>query len=123
MKKTVCAFIGCGGMAGAHRDSLVKLWQAGCRDFDIAACCDIVKERAEKFADVFAGILGHKPRVYDDVEVMLKNEKELDSVAIFTPAAACPGKLPSGPGRTLDQLGDQEGHDRPTAHAALDGYR
>ena len=85
MKKTVCAFIGCGGMAGAHRDSLVKLWQAGCRDFDIAACCDIVKERAEKFADVFAGILGHKPRVYDDVEVMLKNEKELDSVAIFTP--------------------------------------
>ena len=85
MKKTVCAFIGCGGMAGAHRDSLVKLWQAGCRDFDIAACCDIVKERAEKFADVFAGILGHKPRVYDDVEVMLKNEKELDSVAVFTP--------------------------------------
>ena len=85
MRKTVFAFIGCGGMAGAHRDSLIKLWQAGGQNFDIAACCDLVRERAERFADIFAGILGHKPRVYDNAEVMLRDEKDLDSVAIFTP--------------------------------------
>lgn len=85
MRKVVCAFVGCGSMASAHCDSLIMLWQAGFHDFDIAACCDIVKERAEKFAERFETILGHKPRVYDDTEVMLKCEKELDSVAIFTP--------------------------------------
>lgn len=85
MRKTVCAFIGCGSMAGAHCDSLIKLWQAGYHDFDIAACCDIVKPRAEAFAQKFETILGHKPRVYDDAETMLKNEKGLDSVSIFTP--------------------------------------
>lgn len=85
MKKTVCAFLGCGSMANGHKNSLIKLWEAGCRDFDIAACCDIVKERAEQFAEQFETILGHKPRVYDNAETMLKSEKELDTVAIFTP--------------------------------------
>jgi predicted dehydrogenase len=85
VRKIICAFIGCGGMAGAHRDGLIELWQAGCRDFDIAACCDIVRDRAEEFAVKFETILGHKPRVYGDAETMLKNEKGLDSVAVFTP--------------------------------------
>lgn len=85
MKKTVCAFIGCGSMASGHCDSLIKLWNAGCKDFDIAACCDIIRSRAENFAERFETILGHKPRVYTDAAEMLKNEKELDSVAVFTP--------------------------------------
>jgi predicted dehydrogenase len=85
MKKTVCAFIGCGSMANGHLNSLIKLWNAGCRDFDIAACCDIVVERADDFATRFETILGHKPHVYDNLADMLQNEKGLDSVAIFTP--------------------------------------
>ena len=47
MKKTVCAFIGCGSMANGHLNSLIKLWNAGCRDFDVAACCDIVRYRTD----------------------------------------------------------------------------
>ena len=85
MKTTVFAFIGCGSMANGHVNSLIKLWKAGCHDFDIAACCDLRKEKAEDFAERFETILGHKPRVYTDAAEMLKNEKELDTVAIFTP--------------------------------------
>lgn len=85
MKKIVCAFIGCGSMAHGHMENLIKLYNAGCRDFDIAACCDIVKERAEIFSQRFETVLGHKPRVYDNAAEMLENEKELDTAAIFTP--------------------------------------
>lgn len=85
MKKTTVAFVGCGSMANAHLRDLIKLWKAGCHDFDIAACCDIIPERAEDFAVRFETILGHKPRVYADLADMLQNEKEIDTAAVFTP--------------------------------------
>ncbi len=109
MRKTNCAFIGCGSIANAHCDSLIRLWHAGYRDFDISALCDTVVERADNLADKFKEILGHKPRVYGDAEVMLGSEKELDSAAVFTPPfqPPCVGCHGHGSGRECD---DRKAH-------------
>jgi len=85
MKKAVIGFIGCGGMAGAHCNSLRILWEAGQKEFDVAAVCDIVAEKAERMADKFAEFLGHRPRVHTDAAAMLAAEKSLDSVLVITP--------------------------------------
>ena len=45
------AMIGCGGMAGAHREGYQKLWEAGLRDFRITATCDVETARAEEMAE------------------------------------------------------------------------
>ena len=78
-------FIGCGGMAGAHRNALGELYKAGCRDFRVIAVCDIVPERAEAMADEFEKITGLKPAAYRDAADMLSKEKELQSVLVITP--------------------------------------
>jgi len=50
MDITNIAFIGCGSMAGAHCNSLKLLWEAGCREFEAIAVCDIDKEKAVETA-------------------------------------------------------------------------
>ena len=85
MEKVTIGFIGCGGMAKAHLDSLKALWDAGCRDFEVAAVCDIIPAKAESFARLFAEFTGTRPNVYDDAAKMLAAEKSLESVLVITP--------------------------------------
>ena len=76
------AIVGCGGMAGAHREGLRKLWEAGLRGFEIIATCDLVEERAEKMAEEFEGIQGKRPRTYVDLAELLEREQDLLAVDI-----------------------------------------
>ena len=71
--------IGCGGMMGAHVRGYQALWEAGLRDFRIAATCDIEAERAEKLAADVAAFQGTEPTVYADFEKMLGAEEYLDA--------------------------------------------
>jgi len=71
--------IGCGGMMGAHVRGYKALWDAGLRDFRIAAACDIEAARAEKLADEVAAFQGARPTVYADFRRMLDAEKSLDA--------------------------------------------
>ena len=82
---TNIAFIGCGGMAGAHRESLKKLWQAGCREFNVVAVCDIVEPKAADMSKQIEEFTGHAPAVYTDAATMLEKEKEIQSVFVVTP--------------------------------------
>lgn len=74
--------IGCGGMAGAHRQGYETLWKHDIRNFEIVATCDIEESRAIKMADDVEKFQGKRPRVYSHVEDMLAKEKELRAVDI-----------------------------------------
>ncbi len=77
MRDVVVGIIGCGGIAnGKHMPSLKKL-----DNVKMVAFCDIVKERAEKAAEVF-GVEG--ARVYTDYKEMLEKE-DLEVVHVCTP--------------------------------------
>ena len=85
MSITNIAFIGCGSMAGAHCDSLKRLWQAGCREFKVIAVCDIVENRAAEMSRRFGEFTGYTPAVYTDAQTMLGKETEIQSVLVITP--------------------------------------
>jgi predicted dehydrogenase len=78
------AMIGCGGMAGAHREGYQKLWEAGLRDFRITATCDVETARAEEMADRVAAFQGERPRVYAALEDLLAQGDRFDAVDIVT---------------------------------------
>ena len=76
----VLGLIGCGGMMGAHVRGYRALWEAGLRDFRIAATCDIEREKAEKLADGVAEFQGTRPSAHADFRAMLDAEQALDAV-------------------------------------------
>ena len=82
--KVRTAFIGCGGIAEAHYRGLKALWDAGCRDFEVVATCDLVAEKAEKLASLLEKVQGTAPKTYTDVETMLKHHGEIQGVYILT---------------------------------------
>ncbi|GHV89751.1 oxidoreductase [Spirochaetia bacterium] len=75
-KKLRYGLIGCGGIATAkHLPALQKL-----KDVELAAFCDIVKERAETMNRDYAG---GKAKVFTDYRELLK--EDLDAVLVLTP--------------------------------------
>jgi predicted dehydrogenase len=80
-KKVRLAIVGCGGMAHGHLNGYINIKDKEADKFDFVAMCDPVAERAQKFADEAAKAQGTAPKVYTDLEEMLKNE-ELDGADI-----------------------------------------
>jgi predicted dehydrogenase len=78
------AMIGCGGMAGAHREGYQKLWEAGLREFRITATCDVDVARAEEMAEKVAQFQGERPKVYRDLDNLLSARSSFDAVDIVT---------------------------------------
>lgn len=85
MSKVRIAFIGCGGMAGAHLNGYLELKRRGLDIFDIVAVADPVEGQTAKFADRISEVQP-SPKVerYTDYEKMLK-EQNLDAADICTP--------------------------------------
>jgi predicted dehydrogenase len=84
MEKINLALIGCGGIANAHIEGFKNLSVRGLKVFNIKAVCDVIKENAERKAEAIQHFQGLKPKVYTDIETMLKNES-LDAVDICLP--------------------------------------
>lgn len=80
--EVVLGLVGCGGMMGAHVRGYRALWEAGLRDFRIAAACDIVRSNAEHLAENVGDFQGSEPTVYTDLQEMLSREKHLVAVDI-----------------------------------------
>ncbi|MCD6221984.1 Gfo/Idh/MocA family oxidoreductase [bacterium] len=74
--KVKVAFIGCGGIAGVHIDSLSKM-----EDVEFVSFCDVVEEKAKQRAEQFGG------NVYTDYKKML-DEVEIDACYICVPPFA-----------------------------------
>jgi predicted dehydrogenase len=78
------AMIGCGGMAGAHREGYQRLWEAGLREFRITATCDVEAARAEEMAEKVAAFQGERPKVYRWLDELLADGSRFDAVDIVT---------------------------------------
>lgn len=61
------ALVGCGGIARAHRNGYKAIMAAGCREFEVTACCDVLPERAEQAATEIAAFQGSRPRVFASI--------------------------------------------------------
>jgi len=84
MEKMRIAIMGCGGIAGAHVNGYRDLYTRGLRAFDIEAVCDVSQERAKEKAETIDGFQGKKPKIYRELEELLK-EESLDAVDICLP--------------------------------------
>lgn len=78
--------IGCGGMAGGHLNSYLKIKETVPDKVELVAMCDTVTEKAENFASKVKEVTGKKPAVYSDIDKMLENE-DIDGADICTPHA------------------------------------
>jgi len=74
--------IGCGMMAANHLNGYREIKSKDPELFDIVAMCDLDAERANGLAEK-ASEFQSKPKVYTDLDDMLRNE-ELDAVDIIT---------------------------------------
>jgi predicted dehydrogenase len=83
-ERVTIGLIGCGSMMGAHERGYRQLWEKNYREFEIVATCDVQRELAEKMAGTIAEWQGTKPRVYDDVETMLREQDDMLAVDIVT---------------------------------------
>ena len=85
MSKLKVAFIGCGGMAGAHLRGYLELKNKGLDIFDIVAVADPVEEQTAKFAESISKVQpSPKVAIYQDFEKMLQEQKP-DAADICTP--------------------------------------
>lgn len=71
-RKLNFAIIGCGKIAPRHAENIARAGK-------LAAVCDIVNERAENLA------LQYNAIAYNTIEDLLKNEPDVDIVAVCTP--------------------------------------
>jgi len=80
MEPVRIGMVGCGGMMGAHRRGMELLWEAGWREFRVAATCDVDRSRAETMADAVAAWQGERPRVFASVEDLLAGAPEVEAI-------------------------------------------
>jgi len=81
MEKLNIALIGCGGIANAHVEGYKDLYARGLKVFKIKAVCDVSEENAKLKAKDISYFLETKPKIYLDLESLLKDES-LDAVDI-----------------------------------------
>ena len=65
------ALVGCGGISGAHVRGYADLYERGCREFEVTACCDVNAASAEARAAEIAAFQGSKPQIFTEVGPML----------------------------------------------------
>lgn len=79
MKKIKFTLIGCGRISSRHFEAVELIPNA-----EIIACCDIIEERAQEFAQKYK-----VSKTYTDYKEMLDNEK-MDAVIITSPSGLHP---------------------------------
>jgi len=77
------ALVGCGGISEAHIRGLERLRMASLDAVEVVATCDVVEDAAAKRAQQISKFQKTKPRVYTQLDSMLKKE-DVDAVDICT---------------------------------------
>ena len=77
------AIVGCGGMGLRHLYGYIELTKRF-DSFRLAAVCDVHVEAARHLASEVAKATGAEPKVYTDLDEMLKRETGLDALDIVT---------------------------------------
>ena len=71
-KQVRLALVGCGGISSAHVAGYKDLFERGCREFVVTACCDVREESAHIRAQEIAAFQGSMPTVFVSQDEMLK---------------------------------------------------
>ena len=70
---TKLALVGCGGITGAHVTGYRDLYERGCRDFEVVACCDLDGAKAAQRADEIEAFQGNRPVVFSSISDLVKS--------------------------------------------------
>jgi len=90
------AAVGCGGMGRRHLRGMAALQKSSFANLELAAACDLKREQAELLANEAEALLGKRPRVFTDLDVMVREMPELQAADVtvesgyhHTVAVAC----------------------------------
>ncbi len=78
------AIVGCGGMGRRHLAGLGELARSDHNNIELAAVCDLNLKNAEELADEAAGLLGTRPRVFEDAARMVREVEGLEAADCTT---------------------------------------
>lgn len=84
MDRTRIAIVGCGGMGRRHLTGVAALYRSDFCNVELAAVCDINERNAQDLADEAHELLGHRPRVFTDLNVMAKEVEGLRGADVPT---------------------------------------
>jgi len=84
MERVPIAIVGCGGMGGRHLRGVKELYDSGLANIELVAACDLRRDNAEHLADTAESLLGARPRVFTDIEAMVRALPDLQAVDITT---------------------------------------
>jgi len=82
------ALIGCGGMGRRHLRGITRLSQSSMANLELVAVCDLNDENAQYLADEATELLGTRPRVFNDLERMVREVGDLGAASISTDAGS-----------------------------------
>jgi len=88
MERIPIAIVGCGGMGGRHLRGVQELYGSELCNIQLVACCDLRRDNAEYLADEAEKRLGARPRVFTDMERMVREIPDLQAVDITTSTGA-----------------------------------
>ncbi len=78
------AIVGCGGMGRRHLAGLGELARSEHNNVDLVAVCDLNRRNAEDLADEAQGLLGVRPRVFEDAAQMVREVEGLQAADCTT---------------------------------------
>jgi predicted dehydrogenase len=76
------AAVGCGGMGRRHLRGAAVLHGSSFANMELVACCDLKKEQAELYADEAKELLGTRPKVFTDIESMVREVPDLQAADV-----------------------------------------
>jgi predicted dehydrogenase len=76
------AAIGCGGMGRRHLRGMAALRGASFCNMELVAACDVKGEQAELLAGEAEDLLGTRPRVFTDLQAMVRELPELQAADV-----------------------------------------
>ena len=84
MDKIRIGLVGCGGMGTRHLYGLRELVQSPFTNVELCALCDIRRENAELAATEAEKLLGVKPKIFTELETMVREVPDLVAVDVVT---------------------------------------
>lgn len=78
------ASVGCGGMGRRHLRGMARLQSSSMCNMELVAVCDLNQDNANFLADEAQSLLGTRPRVYAQIEQMVRELPELQAADVTT---------------------------------------
>ncbi len=82
------ALVGCGGMGRRHLRGITRLAASSLANLELVAVCDLNDDNAQYLADEAHELLGHRPRVYNDLALMVREIDDLRAASVTTDASS-----------------------------------